>query len=415
MQAYFEAAQATRAEVIAARWLALLAPRGAIGLKLGKWTAGVLGGIGDEVGASLIVHGHVDLAFDERRTLAALATCVATWCRRMERFAGTSRQTQRERVRLRAEVATLRGEDLGLVGQSEPMRLLRESLKLVAGHDTPVVLLGASGVGKELCARALHRLSGRDGDGPHVIHCGAIPETLLESALFGHVRGAFTGAERARPGLLRAAGAGTVFLDEVGELSPGAQTKLLRALQERRVTPVGGTRSVPIHARIVSATNRDLEADVRAGVFREDLYYRLAVFPLHVPSLSERREDIPELVARKTRRIARRLGREPPRIPGATMRALCARPWPGNVRQLENELERALILSGETLAWTSPRAPTTGGTFDDIVRAAIEAALARCEGRIYGEHGAAHALGLAPSTLQTKMKKLGIDRARFVP
>jgi two-component system response regulator AtoC len=230
------------------------------------------------------------------------------------------------------------------------MRTLKEVLSKVAGYTTTVLITGESGTGKELVARALHRASPRS-QGPFVaVNCGAIPETLLESELFGHVKGAFTDAHQDKPGLFVEADGGTLLLDEVGELPLPLQVGLLRVLQEGEVRPVGSSRSRKVDVRVLAATHRDLADDVRTRRFREDLYYRLNVLPIHVPPLRDRTQDIPLLASHVLDRIAARMGLKRPALHPDTLKVLLAYPWPGNVRELENVLERSLVLaSGDTL------------------------------------------------------------------
>jgi formate hydrogenlyase transcriptional activator len=254
------------------------------------------------------------------------------------------------------------------------------------------------------------------------VNLGAIPEGLIESELFGHEKGAFTGATRRRPGRFEQADGGTIFLDEVGDAPPSVQVRLLRVLQERVVERVGSTEPVRVDVRVVAATNRNLEEMVARGTFRADLYYRLAVFPVELPPLRERREDIRALAAYFVSRHAASMHRRPPSIAEEVWRALEAQPWPGNVRELENFLQRALILSpGPELSLPDlpggprPAAPAPSaaapGRFDDEVRELIERALAHTAGRVYGPSGAAALLGLRPTTLQGKMKKYGVEAA----
>ncbi len=234
------------------------------------------------------------------------------------------------------------------VGSSPAISRILELVPKVAASPATVLITGESGTGKELLARAIHANSPR-AEGPFLtVNCGALPEGLLESELFGHVKGAFTGAVRDHPGLITQASGGTLFLDEVGELTPPVQVKLLRVLQDHRVRPVGGTREAEVDVRFLAATNRDLSAEVRTGRFREDLYYRLNVIHLHVPPLRERPQDIPDLARHIVARTCRRLGVEGKRLSADATQLRPAYPWPGNVRELENVLERTVVLEGST-------------------------------------------------------------------
>jgi two-component system response regulator PilR (NtrC family) len=264
----------------------------------------------------------------------------------------------RDNLELRAELEGRFRFDR-LVGKSPAMQQLFELLKKVAPAKTSVLLSGESGTGKEMVARALHHLSPRPrSDGPFIgVNCGAIPETLLESELFGHVRGAFTGAVSDKPGLFAAADGGTLFLDEVGELGGQMQVKLLRVLQERKAKKVGGTTEEEFDVRVVAATNRDLEAEVERGAFRRDLYYRLNVIQLHLVPLRERREDIPLLVDHFVRKHAAALGRPISHVDADAMAALCDYDYPGNVRELENLIERAITLESSNDRITRPSLP----------------------------------------------------------
>lgn len=250
----------------------------------------------------------------------------------------------RENQRLRAQVASAEPLD-GLVGSSAGMREIGRLARRFAPHKTTVLLTGESGTGKDVLARGIHALSDRR-DRPFVaVNCAAIPEALLESELFGHVRGAFTGAVRNKPGLFEEAHTGTLFLDETGELPLSLQSKLLRAIETDEVRPVGGNQPVTVDVRILCATSRDLQAEVAAGRFREDLFYRINVLSLHLPPLRERREDIPALVEHFVARSAERAGRPPPTPSRQTLKRLLDHPWPGNVRELQHAIERAVILS----------------------------------------------------------------------
>jgi len=261
--------------------------------------------------------------------------------------AGEHLRLRRENQRLRQQIDDLQREQ-GLddmVGKSSAMVSFLKTIVKVAQYDTTVLITGESGTGKELVARGIHQKSGRADKLFLAVNCGGMPASLLESELFGYVKGAFTGAEKDRNGIFQEANGGTLFLDEIGELPPEAQVKLLRVLQEREVRPVGGVRTVRVDVRVLAATARDLEEEVAAGRFREDLFYRLNVIRLHVPPLRERMEDIPLLCARLLDRIAAKLERQPPELLPATLAALLRHRWPGNVRELENVLERAMVLA----------------------------------------------------------------------
>jgi two-component system response regulator AtoC len=249
----------------------------------------------------------------------------------------------RENARLRAAVRE-QGDLDGFLGRSPKVRELVAAVRKVAAYPTTVLLTGESGTGKELLARALHRLSGRPEESFVAVNCGAIPDNLLESELFGHERGAFTGAHRSREGLFEQANRGTLLLDELGELPVGLQVKLLRVLEERTVKRVGGSRDIPVDVRVVAATSRDLDAEVARGTFRKDLLYRINVVHLQVPPLRDRQGDIPMLADHFARSHAEKLGRQISGISPAALRLMVAYRWPGNVRQLENVMERAVLL-----------------------------------------------------------------------
>jgi PAS domain S-box-containing protein len=307
-----------------------------------------------------------------------------------------------------------------LVGQSPALRAVLDNVRSVAPTDATVLITGETGTGKELIARAIHS-AGKRRDRPLIkVNCAAFPAGLVESELFGHEKGAFTGAIARRNGRFELADGGTVFLDEVGELPPETQVKLLRVLQEREFERVGGGTPIKVDIRVLAATNRDLLQAVREKTFREDLYYRLNVFPISLPPLRERTEDIPLLVHFLVHKFAARVGK---RIDGATeqtMRRLIAYPWPGNVRELENVLERAVILTtGATLGFVPDLLPPSDAapaarqqpTLDAVERDYIAAVLQQTGGVVEGPRGAARVLGLHPNTLRNRMKKLGISRA----
>ncbi len=319
---------------------------------------------------------------------------------------------------LQEEIKTYHDFD-DIVGEGPALRLALTRLGQVAPMNASVLLLGETGTGKELFARALHDRSRRRMRALVRVNCAALPPTLVESELFGHEKGAFTGAVSMRQGRFELADGGTIFLDEIGDLPHEIQVKLLRVLQEGEFERVGSSRTKKVDVRVIAATHRDLEADVADGRFRADLYYRLSVFPIYLPALRERRDDIPSLVWFFIHRHQRELGRRITKVPQAVMHALQQHAWPGNVRELENVIERAMIQStGDTLqldeAFARPRrqaideAGPIGDTLDAIQRAHIESVLLECGWRINGTNNAAERLGLHPNTLRFRMKKLGI-------
>jgi transcriptional regulator with GAF, ATPase, and Fis domain len=318
-----------------------------------------------------------------------------------------------ENTYLREEVAPAAGF-AGIVGRSPLLQTVLARVAQVAPTPTTVLLLGETGTGKELLARAIHDRSPRRAHTLVRVNCAALPPTLIESELFGHEKGAFTGATTSRPGRFELADGGTLFLDEVAELPLDLQPKLLRVLENGEFERVGGTRTHKVDVRTVAATNRDLVRAIGDGRFRDDLYYRLAVFPIHVPPLRERREDIPLLVWSIIERRQVALGRRIGTVPKRVMEALMRYGWPGNVRELENVIERALILSpGSTLQLEETLAAPARSTpdrLDESEREHILRVLRRCGWRINGEENAAAVLGLNPSTLRFRMQKLGIRR-----
>jgi transcriptional regulator with GAF, ATPase, and Fis domain len=306
-----------------------------------------------------------------------------------------------------------------IIGESAPLRLALARLNHVAPVDATVLLLGETGTGKELFARALHERSPRRRQRLVRLNCAALPATLIESELFGHERGAFTGAVAARQGRFELADGGTLFLDEIGDLSPELQAKLLRVLQEGEFERVGSSQTRRVDVRVVAATHVDLDAAVEAGRFRADLYYRLSVFPIALPPLRERADDIPQLVWHFIRRRQRSLARQIRSVPAAVLQLLQQHDWPGNVRELENVIERAMIRStGSVLELDLPLraarragggAPAAcGDTLDAVQRHHIERVLRECGWRINGANNAAVRLGLHPNTLRFRIKKLGV-------
>ena len=309
-----------------------------------------------------------------------------------------------------------------IVGESAAVRAMLRDIRKVAGVETTVLLMGETGTGKELVARAIHDASPRQGRPLVKMNCGAIPQGLVESELFGHERGAFTGALQRRIGRFEMANKGTLFMDEVGELPTDIQVKLLRVLQEQEFERVGSGHSQQVDVRLVAATNRDLEDEVSAGRFRRDLFYRLNVFPVRIPPLRERASDIPLLVKHFLAQLQRKLAKPLQGVTEDSMRRLQAYPWPGNIRELQNVLERACVMAASPIvdiddalpvAIIADRTPIhrSVATLDENERAHIRRALAATNGRIHGPRGAANILDINPSTLRSRMEKLGIEAA----
>jgi len=312
-----------------------------------------------------------------------------------------------------------------IIGQSPALTRVLQTIATVAPTDSTVLLLGETGTGKELLARALHNLSRRRDRAFVRLNGAALPAGLVESELFGYEKGAFTGAAMSKVGRLEVANRGTLFLDEVGDLPLEVQPKLLRALQEREFERLGSTRTIRVDVRLIAATNRDLDAMVSNGLFRRDLFYRLNVFPIHVPALRERRDDIPALVSHFVAKFAREMNRRITTIPDDTIAALVRWHWPGNIRELENVIERAVILSSGPVLnvppgaiqppQAKPEAPSGASPsgLRDAERDAIIRALRESNGVVAGPNGAAARLGVKRTTLQSKMRKLGIRRPGY--
>jgi formate hydrogenlyase transcriptional activator len=333
-------------------------------------------------------------------------------------------RTRNENVALREDIVRSSMFE-EIVGSSEPLRRVLVQVSKVAPTDSTVLVLGETGTGKELIARAIHNRSKRSNRAFIRVNCAAIPQSLIASELFGHEKGSFTGATQRRLGRFESADGGTIFLDEVGDLPPETQVALLRVLQEREFERVGGTQSVSVDVRVIAATNRDLTSAVADGRFRQDLFYRLNVFPIRLPALRERIGDISLLVGYLIDRYAKTLGKKIRNIDKKTIELFHAYDWPGNIRELQNVVERAVILSeGETFfvdeTWLTHMTPklaaTTAPLVADLVeheREILEAALRESEGVVGGPTGAAVKLGIPRQTLESKMRKLGINRHRF--
>jgi formate hydrogenlyase transcriptional activator len=362
------------------------------------------------------VAGQVALAIENMTAYEQIATLTA--------------RLERENAYLQEEIHH-EHDFAQMVGGSEALLAVLRRVDKVAPTDATVLVTGETGTGKELIARALHHQSGRRARPLVKVNCSAISAGLVESEFFGHAKGAFTGALERRIGRFQLADGGTIFLDEVGELPPETQVKLLRVLQEQEFEPVGSNQTVRIDVRVIAATNRDLQAAVEAGRFRADLFYRLNVFPLEVPPLRLRRSDIPQLVMFFLARYGTKFGKRVETVSPATMDRLIAYDWPGNVRELQNVVERAVVLTpgpvleldGDMLgpakpaSWTTAAAPAPpepeaglAETLEEVERAHITAALQRSGGVIEGPRGAAGLLRLHPNTLRSRMEKLGIRR-----
>jgi formate hydrogenlyase transcriptional activator len=396
-----------------------------LGMQSGCWVP--LIHFGKPIG-TLAVASRLEAAFAPRdaKILAQVANHVAT----ILGDSGASRQIADLRERLKLERQCLADETSvenhfeEIVGESSGLRYVLTDIETVAPTDATVLIQGETGTGKELLARAIHRLSLRN-DRPFItLNCAAIPAGLMESELFGHEKGAFTGALTRKLGRLELAQGGTLFLDEVGELPLDLQPKILRALQEREIERLGGTQPIQVNVRLIAATNRDLAKMVAEKQFRADLFYRLKVFPIFSPALRDRVHDIPVLVRHFVEIHSRRMGKAIEKIPEATMEALMRWKWPGNIRELENFMERAVILTRGSVLFVpltelEPEdevqdAVTEGSTHESAERENILLALREAGGQISGDNGAAARLGLKRTTLNSKLKKLGIERIDYI-
>ena len=358
---------------------------------------------------------YITKPFETEELLARVGTHIA-----LRREIEAHRQS---RATIHLLVEEIRSERDSMIGDSPALTHVRKQIVRVAPTDSTVLIQGETGTGKELVARAIHEQSARREHPLVKINCAALPRELVESELFGHEKGAFTGATQQRRGRFELADGGSLFLDEVGELPLEAQAKLLRVLQEREFERVGGSRSLHTDVRVIAATNRDLHAQVASGTFRSDLYYRLNVFPITMPPLRERRNDIPRLVQHFVAKAARKLGRPLDEISPAFIDQATAYDWPGNIRELENLIERAIIMSGgesfDALElFASPgipvapsAAPPGHATLEEMERAHIRRVLDGTRWKIEGDNGAAGMLGLNASTLRGRMRKLGIRKA----
>ena len=351
------------------------------------------------------------LVDDQSRVLRWYATAIDIDDRKR-----TEERTQNENLALREDIdrASMFEE---IVGSSASLRAVLAQVAKVAPTDATVLILGETGTGKELIARAIHKRSRRAAKAFIRVNCAAIPQSLIASELFGHEKGAFTGALQRRLGRFEAADGGTILLDEIADLPAETQVALLRVLQEREIERVGSSHPIAVDVRVIVATNQDLEAAVARGAFRADLFYRLDVFPIAVPALRQRTDDLPVLVEYLVERFAQRAGKKITRIEKRTMTLLQAYDWPGNVRELQNVIERGVVLcEGETFSiddsWLKAKGAPAGGVQE---RVTIEAALAATQGRVAGTKGAAAKLGMPRQTLDSKIRALRIDKLKFRP
>jgi len=313
----------------------------------------------------------------------------------------------------------------GIVGSSPQLQDILHLIERVAPTNCTVLLTGETGTGKELVAHAIHNSSPRRAKTMIKVNCAALPPNLIESELFGHERGSFTGATEKRIGKFEQAHQSTLFLDEIGEMPPELQVKLLRALQEKEIERIGGHSSIKVDTRIIAATNRDLEKEVDEGRFRADLYYRLNIFPISLPSLRDRRDDIPLLTTHFIEKLSKRTGKTITSISSYALQQITSYDWPGNIRELEHTIERSILLSdGQTLNHIylpARRLPIPARQADEFVPKTISEnerdhilnMLRYCNGKVSGSKGAAQFLGIPPSTLSSKLKKMGIQKAQY--
>ncbi len=402
------------------------------------WTAWRDDGVGPGSGAisvGLDVTGEVIAEAARDEAVARLRSALQERDRALEANSRALAELDAMKRTLEERVLTLQ-TDLAstlsfpeIVGGSDAMKYVLRRIEQVAPLQTTVVIEGETGVGKELVARAIHQRSARGARAMVTVNCAALPPTLVEDELFGHERGAFTGAHRARKGKFELADGSTLFLDELAELPLEVQGKLLRALQEGTFERVGGTKTLKVNVRVIAATSKNLIAEVEAGRFRQDLYYRLQVYPLSVPALRQRKEDIPALVEKFVGELAGAQGKHIDRIPQQVLDELCAYEWPGNVRELRNVIERGVIHSTDGVLRLRHRlvtrepsgaAPAEGekssrstglrGTLEEVERQYVAEILARCDWRIEGAGGAAELLGLHPNTLRYRLNRFGLRR-----
>ena len=362
--------------------------------------------------------GQADL--DLRRQIADQIALALDNALAWGKLSASRDRLEEERVYLESEIASeYNFEDI--VGKSDALQKVLSQVSIVAPTDSTVLLHGETGTGKELIARAIHNLSSRRTHTFVRLNCAAIPSGLVESELFGHEKGAFTGALMQKRGRFELEDGGYLFMEEIGDITLDLQPKLLRAVQEQEFERLGSNKTIHVNVRVIAATHRDLWGMIRDGQFREDLFYRLNVFPIEVPPLRERREDIPLLVQYFVTKLSQRMRKYIKTIPKPAIEALTNWPWRGNIRELQNFIERAVILSPgeelkvplEELKSHTQAVPPSATSFEQAERTAIIDALKACSGKLSGRGGAAERLGLNRSTLQNKMRRLGIQRKDY--
>jgi transcriptional regulator with PAS, ATPase and Fis domain len=383
-----------------------------------KYVHSVARPVTNESGQLIEFVGSVTDVTEQRNSRSALE-------RAFEEIKALKDQLYKENIALREDIEKV-SMFVEIVGSSEALQTVLSNIVKVARTDSTVLITGETGTGKELIARAIHKHSQRSGQAFISVNCASIPSSLIASELFGHEKGAFTGAVQRRQGRFELAHSGTIFLDEVGDLPAETQIALLRVLQERQFERVGGNRIIPTDVRVIAATNRDLTAAIAAGTFRADLFYRLNVFPIEMPPLRKRKEDIPMLVEYFVKRYAEKTGKQICKIDNKTLELCQSYPWPGNIRELQNIVERSVILcGGDTFwiekAWLARAQPPRQGlpgplpdTLQNQEKQIIETALSESKGKVAGPEGAAAKLGIPRSTLDSKIKQLRIKKHKFV-
>jgi two-component system response regulator HydG len=364
-------------------------------------------------------YGFLVKPFREKDVLAMMEIAHYLHKNRFEQGVPNTNKQLAGKARVVAEARELHG----VIGESDELKTVLQQLRVVAPTDTSVLILGETGTGKERIAELIHESSGRNKKPLVKVNCATLPATLIESILFGHERGSFTGATEKRTGKFEQADTGTIFLDEIGELALEIQSKLLRVLQEKEIERLGGSDTIAVDVRVIAATNRNLEKEVAEGRFRMDLYYRLNVFPLVMPPLRERKKDIPLLTKYFAELYSKKLGKQPCIVANNVMKELVDYNWPGNIRELEHIIERAVLLAEGNLITMLPMpvaSLATGErdrkikTMEENEKEYILEVLKRCNGKIFGKGGAAEIMNVNPSTLNSRIKKLGINKTTII-